>query len=379
MKTNKHFNTSRINSGMALEKIIALIEKYIGLDIIIMLLGLLHSADGMRGYPFPWLSPMQSDPLKFLMSLVIVTLLVVVSDILTRIYIKVTEPVTKDRLSIERFSSYSDPYTDSNTIEPSFSVNKSPTLSGTVKTIAEKAAKTGKYEESIRDDYKKVKEMLNGKAPTLNTSRSTSRNRRNTSSGGGVLAIILTIMFVLTIGVSMFADDFFGTEENWGEPYYAEDEDGSTLESICEGCLFDLGDREVSWFEDIAGDDADDFLDMTEWQTAGYELVFTGYETGTDPQTAVLRYRLDTIGDSYLAAFKFESDDIYEDTDPELVGFAVCKYPETDDEIVSDFGWNHADENDYSEDQIAEYTNQIEDSIITTGDCTMDEQSILIW
>lgn len=135
---------------MIIEKILSTIEKYVFLDIILMLLGLINSSDGMRGYPFAWLAGSNSDPGRFLMSLACVTLVVLAGDIITRVVIGLSEPVSTVQRTLDQYVSTYTEYED-------------PLISETRQNAAGKHSghRSSSYENKISEDYARIRSFLN--------------------------------------------------------------------------------------------------------------------------------------------------------------------------------------------------------------------------
>lgn len=362
---------------MTLEKILAVLEKYVGLDFLIMLFGLLYTSEnGLRGYPFAWYGGNNSDSLKFLLSLAAVTAIVAAGDIITRIYIVAAEPVTKTQETIDQYSSSFTATVSETLAEPAADHRK--------RSITGKNDSSGSgnvsYEKRLQDDYQKVRKLLNGRDAGVSAEKT-----KNSASLGSIFTVIILISFVVFSCAAM--QDRFGTgyesTEEYDDEIFTDDEsyfDETVILENAEECLIYLQEGETVWFEDIANDDPQMLTDLTDWQNCeSMDIVFTGFQGDTEPQSAVVRYMLETEDGYYLTAFKYQSDELTETSDPEPVGFALCKYPEEDGEFADEFGIYHLDESEYSADEFEEYTNQIEDSIISTGDCILDGVSILIW
>ena len=405
------YRPPRINLGMAGEKLLELIEKYIGLDLLLMILGLLFESNGLRGFPFAWLGRGYADQEKFLLSLLIITALVVAGDVLTRIFIGISEPVTKVQKTLDQYSSTFTGYVDhsvsarSNSSQIPARKNAPSNRTSRSKTSTE----YGSLEEKITGEYQKlrkflgdmdsfdeddaktpkvIEQLLNGKKPVIQGDKKDKKNGNKKSSAGlatiiACIAVIIAANGVLSI---LNSDDNYDSDDEWNNEYLAEDDyeddyaDGDDLcMTYCESYLQDLQAGDTGWFDAIATDDQDtvrEFADLSDWESFSYEVIFSAEEPDMDPQSAVYRYKIVCDGELYLAAFRFNADDIAND-DPELAGFAMCKYPPEDESYENDFGECHYDE--YAEDELEQYEDLIKEDTIMKGDCEIDGVNILLW
>lgn len=392
---NKKYNAPKLNAGMAVEKLLAMLEKYILLDLLFMLLGLIHkSENGLRGYPFGWLGSDSSNEGMFLLSLAVITGVIIAVDIATKITINMTEPVTRAQRTHDQYASTYTEYEDP--------INGTPTES---KYTGQ--SRTGNYERKLADDYDKIRKFIDSATSSgTSNSRTTATDskgtntigkllngktantrdpKKNNTTGLVALLVVLTIFvsFLIT-GIGLFFDD---DEYDWDNDLYdteITDEDSiddmSSLETICEGALYDLQTGDTTWLESIDGNVPEGFRDMADWDYMTYEKIFEASTDNGDLQDCVIRYRL-TVGDEYyLAAFRFTDDELDEFSG--ISGFAVSKYPEYGDGSAAyDFGSEPYDgESVYFDDNdIDDFKKQIENNMITAGDCMLDGFSILIW
>ncbi|MBR2541018.1 MAG: hypothetical protein IKE85_09400 [Mogibacterium sp.] len=156
---------------MIIEKILNTLEKYVFLDIILMLLGLINSSEGMRGYPFAWFAGESSDPGRFLMSLACVTLVVIAGDIITKLVIGLSEPVSNVQRTLDKYVSTYTEYED-------------PLISEVRKNAAKSTGRrSGSYENKISEDYARIRSFLNeqskGKEESSNNNTITVKNLLN--------------------------------------------------------------------------------------------------------------------------------------------------------------------------------------------------------
>ena len=194
MKNNK-YTQKKSNLSLAGEIINTVIERDIGLVIIIMTAGLLNSnAWGMRGFPFPWLitgfgahATLRAE--SFIGSLIAAVIMVIAAEFFTFIRKAGTEPVAARGNS--RPSIYANTYDDSDGYDetPEFPDNG-----------AFDHKDTSNYGRALRKNI-----SLNKKAgavipsaksavkPLLNSSRRPAS--ANNTSGKFVLAVFMIIFF----------------------------------------------------------------------------------------------------------------------------------------------------------------------------------------
>ena len=412
-----HYNTARRRSGMAGEKLLIAIEKYIGLDIAIMLLGLLYSSEDGRGFPLPWLSEGQADSVKFLSSLAFVTVLVIIGDIITRAAIRASEPVTKVQRTMQQYAStyseYEDPLVSevkqnyarqySSQTRSKAEVRNTPqTRSSGAAGPARSRAGSSNYEKSMADDYSKIRSQLgigkSGKKPsvpkTVNIQKMLNGQdavpgRDKNQKGPGVVfltAALVIIMSIMASGITMCADDDFTYDDDWTENIEMDDSDidesfdDDPLLGSCEEYLYDLQSDDAGWLDEFSDDEADAVSNALDWENSYYEFYYSAHTDESSEEASVYRFKVTDEEGEYLVAFKFTSDDPSEDPSSDIAGVSVCPYPSFADEYPGLFGADsfyetYAD----SDETMQSYLDEIESTKVSAGDDRIDDKLILLW
>lgn len=343
------------------EKLLSLIERYICLDLIIMLAGLMHSSDeGLRGFPFAWLGGERTDVWAFLMSLAAVTAGVFVCNIISAMVIAKTEPVSSVQKTIDKYSSSFSQY---ETKEPVQVRQAGPSVRNNKKTV-------------------ELKPLLNGAKSVIPAKAGNDGKKKTPNSLVAMIAIITSVLIMVNI-LSEIND--IGYDDSWDSNTELEDVDyDSIVADVCETSLTDLSTGDTGWIDDLDPRDedaADQIYKMADWENSAWDMIYLCYNGNDRYNEVVCRYRIHDGEKYYLAAFKVNEDE------EAVTGFAICPYPSCDE--YGDNGFGESSYDDYymtvlddSEDDdesYEKYETEVLKSQVAAGSSYQDDVSILLW
>lgn len=362
---------------MAWEKINTIIERDIGLVILIMGAGLLYSDEtGMRGFPVPWFFPSQSAHMHssfwaFWTSLIASIAIVVICEIINTVFRIGSEP-TAFRNTSSQASVYANTYDDTSDFQD------------IPDTGAFEAKDTSNYSKALRKSqkmFRKVEQALPKSIPEK-PERRTSRTAANSKLALKLVAIIFasTIIFMGAIFAVIFsnngfeddiATDDFDTEYSdedsgslYGTPFF---EDTEYLQGECDRIFELLKNGDEKGLSEIGEGDAAALLGLIDWSSAEFERDYR-YAVKSEPDEGFIRFYVTSADGDCMLGIKFEGDELGTDENSAVVtGVSACSYDP----------WNEYDSE--KEDAWNKLMESVEAGSIAVGDDRFMGYSILLW
>ena len=343
------------------EKLFSRLSFYIIAITLLMLLGLVHKEGPLRGFPLPWVINMRHVMMEFFIpSLLLNTAVVLCSDFLARLFIRVKEPSLKIHTKLAEIGK-----TDEETIEMSVNMNSEPYPEP--------------YSNTVPDDNEDEHEESSFDIPEIKTVIDEIKkdtgidNKKKGSLAGFIIALIAIFTFLPFIMVFTESDDFFNDDDivieaSWDDSYEgAESAVIGNSEYLFEK-LMDADKAKIS--ELFSDEETEAIFDYTDWSNLSYQTIDT--YISEDESFSISKYYVNDNDDNqYLMAIYMqiekdgEDDDFYKAT---IKGLALCP-----DVIGLD------DSYDYTNKVLIENFKEIASNETLFGDAKKDGASILVW
>lgn len=382
---NKQLTPKTNNLSLAWEKINAVIERDLGLSVLIMVIGLIYSDEsGVRGIPFPWLGTAsgihgQSRPLAFISSFIIVLLTVAALEIVTSVIRRTSEPVAFR--NTEQTSVYANTFDDSDNSlrETRPSAGRTEHRGTPVFDIQDVLFESKALQKSPEFIKKAVKSIPVPPAGTPAKPSPVLRPQRSGSQSGStllklIISIFVAIVFVVSaIGITLDGSDSYEDSYDsdsdtsiYDSRFFNED---SYLDDQCAEVFAMLQDGDEERLSEIGEGDVRGIINKLDWENANYEREYS-YMIEGDPDSGFIRYMITSGGDKFLFGLKFEGDGMAdEESDASLTGIALCPYEP----------WEEYESSNDDDSALERFNDQIEKQSICVGDTEFYGYSILSW
>ena len=256
------------------EKLSELFQRSILFALLLLLIGLAYSKEGVRGLPFPWLQGSHVDSNALLCSLGVAFIFAVIIDML--------RSVTKKPDNISA-------------APPAVNINKASST-------------------NIQDTTAKIKQ-------TVRTTKSTKTLPKQTKSSKAVFAIIM--LFLLSVLPNMFSS-FEEQGDDYIPDFYDEDT-ADELASICYNTITTIAEGSSIGF------DTPGIYDVIDWEALDNSddvYFYTNYSAYTENNDAseIIKY-CDVYSDEWIKTntviFKLQGENVEKNPDAKVVGVMI--------------------------------------------------------